>query len=371
MVFTITDNDFLNPNIVKVVHGVAGRGKSSVINDFFQTHGIEYLWTTSTNKLKRDAAERYGCEVSTVCSGLFRTEDGKFYLEEKDPEIKTVVIDEILQTSYKVITWIENHRGDYNIIVLTDMKQMLAIDNNNGAQSFLKQFEDFLQKPYVVADEGFTTMRARDLETKQKIEYLYTVSNQCSTEFEKDCASGRFPIIHYRDMMFDKNDIYITHLNATEDYMYMEKHFSMMDWDDEDLIPKGGIASKPPKDLSRHPIMSQLQAEKTKARSYLQLKNVGSCTRYQGSECTDKQKLYYIVTPDSRVSNREWYTVVSRCWTLDSIVIVGIERNRAKYMETFCGYPIKSSRVFSISTNDQEYAFLKGELINGETETVH
>lgn len=126
MVFSFSEADFLNPDLVKVIYGVAGRGKSSVINDFFQSRNIPYLWTTSTNKLKRDAQERYGCEASTVCSALFTSENGRFYLEEKDPEYKNIIIDEILQTSPRVLDWIKNHKGRYNIIVLTDTHQMLA-----------------------------------------------------------------------------------------------------------------------------------------------------------------------------------------------------------------------------------------------------
>lgn len=126
MVFSFSEADFLNPDLIKVVYGVAGRGKSSVINDFFQSRNIPYLWTTSTNKLKRDAQERYGCEASTVCSALFTSENGRFYLEEKDPEYKNIIIDEILQTSPRVLDWIKNHKGRYNIIVLTDTHQMLA-----------------------------------------------------------------------------------------------------------------------------------------------------------------------------------------------------------------------------------------------------
>lgn len=125
MIFSFTEDQFLNPNLVKVIYGVAGRGKSSIINDFFRSHNIPYLWTTSTNKLKRDAIERYGCEASTVCSALFSSENGQFYLEEKEPECRTIIIDEILQTSPKVLEWVRHHVGKYNIIILTDMKQML------------------------------------------------------------------------------------------------------------------------------------------------------------------------------------------------------------------------------------------------------
>ncbi len=130
-IFSFTEADFLDPNKVKVVYGVAGRGKSSVINDFFTSRNIPFLWTTSTNKLKRDAQERYGCEASTVCSALFTSENGLFYLEEKDPEIKTIIIDEILQTSPKVLDWIRHHVGRYNIIVCTDTHQMLAREDGN------------------------------------------------------------------------------------------------------------------------------------------------------------------------------------------------------------------------------------------------
>lgn len=129
MIFSFTEQQFLDPNLVKVVYGVAGRGKSSIINDFFQSRNIPYLWTTSTNKLKRDAMERYGCNASTVCSALFTSENGQFYIDEKEPECKTIIIDEILQTSQKVLDWIRHHVGTYNIIVLTDTHQMLAREN--------------------------------------------------------------------------------------------------------------------------------------------------------------------------------------------------------------------------------------------------
>ena len=129
MIFSFTEQQFLDPKLVKVVYGVAGRGKSSIINDFFQSRNIPYLWTTSTNKLKRDAMERYGCNASTVCSALFTSENGQFYIDEKEPECKTIIIDEILQTSPKVLDWIRYHVGTYNIIVLTDTHQMLAREN--------------------------------------------------------------------------------------------------------------------------------------------------------------------------------------------------------------------------------------------------
>lgn len=347
MIFSISEQDFLDKNKVKIIHGVAGRGKSSVINNFLQSNNIDYLWTTSTNKLKRDAKERYGCEASTVCAALFENQNGCFYMNEKEPAKLTIIIDEILQTSIKVLDWIEHHVGRYNIIVLTDMHQMLAVDNNSTA--FINRFSEMLKASYVVEDEGKETKRARDAETKAKIEHLYTMSDDTCTEFKKDVDTNRFNIISYDDMTFSMNDIYITHLNETEELLYRDKQLSQGTYNPYDLIAKGGIANKQPKDHTKYPILSQLQAERLKSQAYYQLKNVGSCTRYQGSECTTSQKLYYIITLDSKITNREWYTVVSRCWSLDSIVIVIANRQQKKKLTTFNNRKIKDTRILSLT----------------------
>ena len=150
-------------------------------------------------------------------------------------------------------------------------------------------------------------------------------------------------------MTFSTNDVYITHLNETEEMLYRDKKLSTMFFNDDELICKGSIASKPPKDLNKYPILSQLQAERMKSQAYLQLANIGSITRYQGSEVTDKQKLYYIITLDSRITNREWYTVVSRCWTLDSIVIVIANRQSKEKLKTFNNRKIKDVRTLVIT----------------------
>ena len=347
MIFSFSDSDFLDATKIKVIHGVAGRGKSSIVNNFLKQNNIDFLWTTSTNKLKRDAQERYNCEAATVCSALFKNENGRFYCDEKTINKHTVIIDEILQTSIKVLDWIEHNKNIVNIIIMTDTHQMLSVDNNSS--EFLRRFNELMNKPYVLVDEGFETKRARDKETKDKIESLYKTSNDDSTEFLKDVAANRFEIIKYEDMTFNTNDVYITHLNETEEMLYRDKKLSTMFFNDDELICKGSIASKPPKDLNKYPILSQLQAERMKSQAYLQLANIGSITRYQGSEVTDKQKLYYIITLDSRITNREWYTVVSRCWTLDSIVIVIANRQTKEKLKTFNNRKIKDVRTLVIT----------------------
>ena len=347
MIFSFSDADFLDATKVKVIHGVAGRGKSSIVNNFLKQNNIDFLWTTSTNKLKRDAQERYNCEAATVCSALFKNENGRFYCDEKTINKHTVIIDEILQTSIKVLDWIEHNKNIVNIIIMTDTHQMLSVDNNSS--EFLRRFNELMNKPYVLVDEGFETKRARDKETKDKIESLYKTSNDDSTEFLKDVATNRFDIIKYEDMTFNTNDVYITHLNEIEEMLYRDKKLYTMFFNDDELICKGSIASKPPKDLQKYPILSQLQAERMKSQAYLQLANIGSITRYQGSEVTDKQKLYYIITLDSRITNREWYTVVSRCWTLDSIVIVIANRQKKEKLKTFNNRKIKDVRTLVIT----------------------
>ena len=347
MVFSFSDADFLDASKVKVIHGVAGRGKSSVVNSFLKSNGVDFLWTTSTNKLKRDAIERYNCEASTVCSALFKNENGRFYCDEKEINKGTVIIDEILQTNVKVLDWIEHHRNIVNIIVMTDTHQMLAIDNNSSM--FVQRFNEFMKLPYVIVDEGFETKRARDKETKDKIEALYKTSNEDATEFVKDLNAHRFDLIKYEDMDFNTNDVYITHLNETEEMLYRDKQLASLFFNNDELICKGSISNKPPKDLSRYPILSQLQAERMHSQAYLQLANVGSITRYQGSEVTDTQKLYYIITQDSRITNREWYTVVSRCWKLDSIVIVLAPKKRVNKLTAFNGKKVKDVRTLVIT----------------------
>lgn len=349
-VFSISLKDFFDKDKVKVFHGVAGRGKSSVINRALMMFRISFLWTTSTNKLKRDAQKRYDCEASTVCSALFENKNGIFYGDFKYPDVDTIIIDEILQTNKKVFAWIRQNVGKYNIIVMTDKKQMLVVDEKSTGTAILREFEDFLTEAFVLSDEGMETKRARDAETKAKIEYLYQHSDEAATEFKADVDTNRFDIILYDDMVYEANNIYITHKNETEEKLYLDAKFAMRQWSEDELIPKGSLASRPPKDFSKYPVMSQAQAVRIKATRYYQAANVGSATRYQGSECRSDQKLYYIITQGSRITNREWYTVVSRCWSLDSIVIVIAPNVTHKKLDKFAGKKIKESKVLAVYT---------------------
>ena len=121
-IFGIPEEIFLDKNKIKIIDGIAGSAKSSGVDGFLKERGIDYFRVTSTNKLKRDALERYGGHVDTIAGGLFNTEDGLFFSDEKDIREDTVVIDEALQTSHKVFEWCRNHVGEVNIIITTDSR---------------------------------------------------------------------------------------------------------------------------------------------------------------------------------------------------------------------------------------------------------
>lgn len=341
-IYNISAADMLDASKVKVIHGIAGSGKSSTVDRFFKDNSISYMRLTSTNKLKRDAADRYDCDNKTVCSGLFTNADGKFYMEEKDPECKNIVIDEILQTNPKVIDWIAHHVGRYNIIVLTDAHQMLICD---GGAHMLQRFQELCKANFTISVELNKTLRARDPETEAYITAMYNADSDKATAYHDDCSN--FDMIDYADMSYNMHDIYICHTNDIEDMLYRDKLITSGVYNDCDVIPKGHIASKIPKDLSKYPIMSQKQAERTRSKSYLQMANIGSCTRYQGSECRDDQTLYYIVNAGSKVTNREWYTVISRCWSIKSIKIVIMQQAETK-IKMLCGKPVKTAITYAM-----------------------
>ena len=67
-IFGIKKEDFLNKNFCKVIDGIAGAGKSSIIDNFLKNNNINYLRTTSTNQLKIDAAKRYEIDYNNYSS---------------------------------------------------------------------------------------------------------------------------------------------------------------------------------------------------------------------------------------------------------------------------------------------------------------
>lgn len=339
--FGISDDDMLNPQIVKIICGIAGSAKSSNIDKFFRTKGIDYARFTSTNKLKRDARDRYGCYCDTIAGGLFHTDDGLFFSGEKESPYENIVIDEILQTDVKVIEWIKNNYGDCNIIVTTDSRQMLSSENG---KVMLSNFKALCSESYVLYRELSKTFRARDDKTERYFHICYEFVYEKFNRFEADCKW--FKQISFADLRYNHTDVFICHSNDIELALYRE-------WDiyhdyTADLLPKGSIARKEEFDVEKYPIIPQAQTPKTNI-PYLQPSNVGSVTRYQGSEVTKSQTLYFLVGKNDYVNNREWYTTVTRLWSIDNLVIVWCDHKKPEKLTEYNGKPVKETTWFSFT----------------------
>ena len=341
--FDISDGDFLN-NGIKIIDGIAGGGKSSKIDNYFKSRDISYQRLTSTNRLRRDAMDRYNMPVKTIAAGLFNNNGGHFYTSPKAPEAQHIVIDEILQTSPKAIQWCIDNADNANIIITTDSRQLLAPENADIMQ---ESFDKLKYMPNVIYRTVTKTLRARNAKTEKLYNQFYELAAEPIT-FSAHNIIETFPnIIHYEDMPYDPHDAYITHDNLTEDYLYKDKEFCANP--NLDIIPKGYLASNPPKDLTKYPLLSQIEANRTHTQSYTQVMNVGSAVRFQGSEVTDTQKLYFLIQPDSVVSARELYTVITRMWDINSFVIVLVNTPVKYTLTTFNDKPVKTRKYLKLN----------------------
>ena len=162
--------------------------------------------------------------------------------------------------------------------------------------------------------------------------------------FEK--YSKILPKITWEEMPWSINNVYLCHDNQAEDALY--KRFDLANNGLLEKVAKGNIANKEVYDEEKYLVLSQLQADRTKASSYFQAANVGSVVRYQGSECREDQKCYFIVRPGSKVTNREFYTAVTRCWDIKSFVIVIYKEKHKKELTEFAGCKIKKPFYFRV-----------------------
>ncbi len=356
MIFDITDEDMFNKNLIKVIDGIAGSAKSSKIDAFFSGHYNRY---TSTVRLMKDAQKRFGCRCDTIAGGLFTTEKGHFFVKFREPETETVVIDEILQTSPRVLEWCKAYVGTYNIVITTDSRQMLP---KQGGEKFLEKFKTFCKEDFVIYRQIKKTYRAVNKETEELYNILYdNVENDDENMFER--YKHLFRQINYEDMPFLPSCVYITHSNDDEEYLYIDKDISNRS--DLDIIPKGCIAKKN-FDPSRHVVLCQNAATRLRTSSYGQSSNIGSTTRFQGSQVEVGQTCFNIISKNSRECNREFYTNLTRCKDMKDFVIVYRKNGKKKRMSTFCGMQIKDEKVLSLSSDDVDASIIKDGMIDGE-----
>lgn len=77
----IDERVFFNKNVIKVYDGIAGSAKSTNVTRMLNAAGEEFGRYTSTNKLKRDAYDRFGGNCFTIAGGLFNNEEGTVFFE--------------------------------------------------------------------------------------------------------------------------------------------------------------------------------------------------------------------------------------------------------------------------------------------------
>lgn len=318
----------------RVYDGIAGSGKSTIIDAYYKEKGIIYERETSTNQLARSTEARFGVPAFTIAGRLFKTVDGRFFAEERRPECKQIVIDEILQVDPKVFEWVKNHMWDYDITICTDTKQMLV---PNFGEKAIKAFEDFIHYSDVDYYHFSETKRAYNEETRAIYNLLY--KNIDTEEIDVREFLKQFPKVDYNEVRYTPKNGYITHTKAIEEYIYNDLNIAL---EAKNFNTKGFLSAYRPEDLdiSKYPILSQQRAEQTHAKSYLQADNIGTPTRWQGSEVDYGQKLYYFINQNSIITPRELYTVITRLHDINDFRVVVVDSPKIEFF-TFNNKPVR------------------------------
>lgn len=341
-ILKISEEDFFDKNIVKVFDGIAGSAKSTAAA--FLLKDTNYARYTSTNKLRKDAENRFGGDTFTIAGGLFNTENGVFFASEKENEYENILIDEALQTDCKLFSYVEKMVGKKNVIICTDSKQMLP---PTFGSSVLEKFKKFCSLDFVKCVNLYHSLRAINKESQDMYNKCYKFAEINDTrlfDFYKDLL----PVCDIKNITYSRKNAYICHSNKIENFLYDKQR--LFDRYELDLIPKGGIASKNIEDLDiqKYNIFSQKQALKTGARSYFQISNVGSVTRYQGSEINDGNKLYFFLSNGDCVFNREFYTMITRAKNINDIFLVYVDVPEKNNINSFFGHEIKQPTTLQV-----------------------
>lgn len=322
MIFGISDKDLYDKNKLKIIDGIAGAGKSSLLVSELESHGDRFCLASFSNALKFAAADRFGCECDTICGCCF-TNTPYPRAEEKDvTDYKTVILDECILDGMACLKWAKNHVGSVNIIMLTDSHQMLAVDDSGMV---LKEFQKLAKLKSTVYVQITETKRARDEKTKDMYNTLFNINSD--QLFDINDAQKLFDcdVINFADVDFDHNNAYICHSNKIEHEVY--KRYDLMTRRDIPLIPKNHISRNRSVDFSKYPIVCQQVALEKRLDAFLQPACCGSVVRFQGREVDKDAQCYFLVEPSSLFTGRELYTVGTRCQSSKSIhiVIVNIE----------------------------------------------
>ena len=327
----INDDILKNKNIIKIIDGIAGCGKSQGLDELLKAKRMAYARFTSTNKLKYESLRRYGGAVDTIAGGLFTSKALRFYQEEKQIDFENIVIDEILQSDVKAIKYALEHRGEKNIFITCDSRQQLAPDS----RIIFEEFKKLKDAEFCFSINLNKTLRARDSETEAYYYECYKAVDSHEELF--DIYKEKHGSISYNEIKYNQNDIFICHTLDMEQMLY--KDFDLYKLYNDKLIKKGSIARKNIPDIKKYPILPQKEASKTV--NYLQQPNVATPSRYQGSEVTEGHKLYYLFSNDSKIEPREWYTVISRLWHIANLQLVECPSIERASINTYNGVTVK------------------------------
>ena len=357
MILGFNDNIFFDFNTIKVCDSKAGGGKSTEASTAFRGYNIpddEVAMCTSSNFLARAASAKFNRNVKTIASLIAENDYPRFFIAPKYPTAKHIIIDEPLLSDTKFIfNWALENKGNYNIIMLTDTHQLLTPDKNADP---LGDYYAFIDNDCVEVSDLNRTFRPQTQATRDAYDRLYDFA-LCDNLLKPTEIGFNIPIIPFEAMpAFSMDNAYMGRTDEIDDYLYRYFNLSQV-VPEEDRIPKGDIASSKTTKTT-YGLASQYQAKKLKLRSYTQPTNVASPIRWQGSEIEANQKIYYIMHPDSLISFRELYTVVTRCKDINSLVIVLIDRGRVQHQEllNFNDKPVKHAGVYKVSHNtDTEY----------------
>lgn len=347
----ITKELLEDKNTPLVLNSIAGCAKSSCTFGILTNLNASFGWFIATNLLKFSAITKYSdknpsVKFSTIASGLFTNKGAHYYIDYKEPDVDVIVIDEILLSSPRVFDFINDNLGKYKFIILTDDRQMLGASESDAFRMKYKLHELMERSDVITITE---TLRARDTKTRELYHKFYDIADS-EQMFYTPFLKENFKTIDFEDMPYDKKAVYACHKNTLDLLMYKKFEFNNMS--DIDRIPKGQFASRPPKNLENYPLLPQIEAEKKGApKNYCQVGNIGSVTRLQGSEA--ENTLYYLVTESSVITARELYTLITRIWWIDNLVVVICDESQlAEKPKTFMGLPVKKMEYLHIDYDD-------------------
>lgn len=343
--FDIPDGVMTDPRKIKVIDGIAGAGKSSILHTWLMSHGYKnYIRLTSTRMLAADASERYDMQVSTIASGLFNTDHMQFYKNPKALEGETIVIDEILQTSYEVFSWCLQYYGHNNIFITCDSNQCLSPIKGDRMVS---EFNSFINHSDVYYKKITQTLRGQDPDTIALFNRAYDMVHK-SRSLYRDLI-GIYPCINYADIEYNPYDVFVCYTNGDEKRLYDDYHLRDAYYLADLLMPKGTLQGtrRQYDNAERYPIIPQADAEN--ATSYWQIRNIASVIRLQGTEIETDQKCYILVPDGMTMDNRSLYTAVTRCKSVKSICFIKTPatttgeltryNNKPVYIATWYCYP--------------------------------